>query len=333
MEDMELLLLPNWQGALLLLLMSTLISTLTFYSDLKRNTCRTKGSLRYLMIWIFGNYIFALILLVLILPEGKGFNEIDRTLLLYCLVAAAMPEASAYLKVQLGNTKQGLDLYKYRMMFSGYISKRMGDLSTRMEWEDSQMLKSAFHGRERELGERLKTYVGVQDLAAEAKAAVLACLPESNGNSSENAINSVLALDDSLQTQLLSYFDKDIRRFEQSARARLMKKLYPPVSAAEADLLVTHGVVGAVSFYLKTTGRSARKSLSEITGIDIQRLALMRHELTDNLRCRLRRAVKNVALIIMFLLTVSMILGTQMGRQMETGINEVVVGAQEELLE
>ena len=79
---------PNLEGALLLLVVSSLVSTLTFQAELKRSELSSRGSFRYLVLWIFGNYIIALILLVLFLPENKGFNLVDRQFFLYCVIAS-----------------------------------------------------------------------------------------------------------------------------------------------------------------------------------------------------------------------------------------------------
>lgn len=305
--------LPNLEGALLLLGVSALVSTLTFHSELKRSELSTKGSTRYLILWIFGNYIIALILLVLFLPEDKGFNLVDRQFFLYCILAAGMPELSAYLKVQLGNTKQGINLYKYREMFTQFIAKRVDSLSVQSEWQDSYLLKSVFWGRTQELCEKLTMFSNVSGLNDEEKIEVLNCLPAEKDENPENCVEKLFKLAPEIQMKLLNYFRDDVRRYEQSARAKLEKKLYPPLSVGEAEQLVSCGVIGPMNFFIKTTGSRRRKKLAETTHIDLSKLSRIHNEIKDLVRHRIKRATVGIVAFLVFLTAITFFVGFQMG--------------------
>ena len=317
---------PNIQGALLLLVISTLVSTLTFQSELKRSELSSRGSFRYLILWIFGNYIIALILLVLFLPENKGFNLVDRQFFLYCVVAAAMPELSAYLKVQIGNSKQGINLYKYREMFTKFVSSRVDSLTEQNEWQESYMLKSVFWGRTQELCEKLITFANLSDLTDDDKTAVLACLPSQN-QASEQCVDQLFKLKPEIQEKLLNFFRDDVRRYEQSARARLEKKLYPPVSAGEAQQLVTNGIISPVKFFLRTMGSQRRKKLAEATHIDSAKLSLIHHEMRDSAGNRIKHVMMAVVVAFVFLIATTFILGTQM----DTSVDAIKAGDEQAL--
>lgn len=318
MEWINALVVPNLPGALLLLVMSTLISMLTFYSDMKRSQIPGRGSIRYLTLWIFGNYIFALLLLVLILPEGKGLNELDRTVLLYCIIAAGMPELSAYLKIQLGNSERGINLYKIREMFTNYISRRVDTLSERNEWQEIQLFKNTFSGLAGQLDEKLITFANVCDFPDEDKRAILDCLPSANDNDIDKAVDKLLSLGNDIQGKIFIYFAEDIRRFQTSSRAKLLKTLYPPINAVEADSLVINGIISPFRFFIKTMGASRRHKLSDRTHIDNNKLALIHNELKSSLRGRVRRFMLGMLMFFMFLIVASLIVGTQMEKSLTT---------------
>jgi hypothetical protein len=329
MEWINSLVVPNLPGALLLLVMSTLISMLTFYSDMKRSQIPGRGSIRYVALWIFGNYIFALLLLVLIMPEGKGLNELDRTVLLYCIIAAGMPELSAYLKIQLGNSERGINLYKIREMFTSYISRRVDILSERSEWQDIQLFKNTFSGLAPQLDEKLITFANVCDFPDEEKRAILDCLPSANDNDVDKAVDKLLSLGDHIQEKICIYFREDIRRYQSSSRAKLLKTLYPPISAVEADNLVMNGIISPYRFFIKTMGPSRRHKLSDMTHIDDNKLALIHNELKSSLRGRVRRFMLGILMFFMFLIVSSLIVGTQMEKSLTTA--NIVVEEQQPL--
>ncbi|MGD8571826.1 MAG: hypothetical protein PVH98_05155 [Gammaproteobacteria bacterium] len=325
------LVIPNIPGAVLLLVMSILISMLTFYSDLKRSQIPGKGSIRYLALWIFGNYIFALLLLVLIMPEGKGLNELDRTLLLYCILAAGMPELSAYLKIQLGNSERGINLYKFREMFTNYISRRVDTLSERSEWQEIQLFKNAFTGMSGQLDEKLITFANVCDFPDDQKTAILECLPSANNNDIDTAVDRLLSLGNDIQEKIFIYFKEDIRRYQSSSRARLIKTLYPPVNVQEADTLVMNGIISPFRFFMKTLGPSRREKLATVTHIESNKLALIHNEMKGVLRSRVRRFMLGTLMVFLFLVLTSLIVGTQMEQSLTTA--NIVLEAEKPLSE
>ena len=238
-----------------------------------------------------------------------------------------MPELSAYLKVQLGNSKQGINLYKYREMFTKFISKRVDSLTEQSEWQESYMLKSVFWGRSHELCEKLITFSNLSGLSNEDKTAVLECLPSTNSETPENCVDKLFKLRPEIQEKILNFFREDVRRYEQSARARLEKRLYPPVSAAESDQLVTNGIISPVKFFIKTIGSARRRKLAEATHIDSAKLSLIHHEMKDSVRNRIKQTLIGILVLFLFLIATTFILGTQM----DTSIEGVTVGEEQTL--
>lgn len=286
---------PNLPGALFLLFLSALISTLTFYSDLKRSSVSGRGSFRYLALWIFGNYLFALIMLMLILPPDKGFNEMDRTMLLYCLVASSMPELSAYLKIQLGNSERGINLYKIRETFTQYVSNRVGSISDQGEWRELAELKEAFSSRGTELYEKLVTLANVCNLPAEQKSSILTQIKD---KSVDETFDFISSLDDVTKEKVLCYFSEELERYQESSKSKLIRNLYPPISPVEADALIIQGITSPMRFFIKTTGQSRRSTLQSRTQIDLNRLSLIHNEMKSVLVRRTSRAfIKLLAVI------------------------------------
>lgn len=318
---------PNIPGALFLLLLSALISTLTFYSDLKRSAVSGKGSFRYLALWIFGNYLFALIMLLLILPPDKGFNEMDRTMLLYCLVASTMPELSAYLKIQLGNSERGINLYKIRETFTQYVSNRVGSISDQGEWRELSELKEAFSGRSQELQEKLTSLANVCNLPAEQKESILHNI---QGKSVDHVFDFISALDEATKQKVLCYFAEELERYQKSSKSRLIRNLYPPISPTEADALVIHGVTTPLRFFLRTTGQMQRTKLQSSTRIDLNKLALIHNEMKSNIVSRSTRlCFKLIAMLLV--LCVLLLAFYTVGKNMENSYSPNSITLEEEI--
>lgn len=306
------LILPNLPGATLLLVICILISTLTFFADLKRNNLPGWGSSRYLFLWIFGNYSFALVLLVLILPEGSRLDQLDRTLLLYCIIASGLPEMSAYIKIQLGNSNKGVNLYKIREMFTNYIARQVNSLSESNEWHELQLFKYAFIGKLPLLDQKLIAFTNVCDFSDTEKQQILACLPSANNNDLDAAVNGLLKLSPVIKTKLFSFFREDIRRYQTSSSAKLVKNLYPPISAMEAQNLVVNGIVSPFRFLLRTLGNRQRNKLANVTHIENDKLALIHNELRGVYRVKFKRFIAGIFIFIVFVAISSFILGKQM---------------------
>ena len=320
------LILPNLPGALLLLVISILISTLTFFADLKRSNLSGKGSRRYLILWIFGNYSFALLLLVLILPEGTRLDQLDRTLLLYCLIASGLPEMSAYLKIQLGNSNKGVNLYKIREMFTDYISRRVNLISENAEWQNLQLFKYIFVDKLSILDEKLIAFANVCNFTDAEKNEILASLPSANNNDIDSCINNLTALDDTIKEKLFSFFKNDIRRYQSSSSAKLVSNLYPPISATEAQNLVVQGIISPFRFLLRTIAKSQRQKLANLTHIEDNKLALLHNELKGSYRAKLRKFILGTFLFFVFIALSSIILGIQMEKVQNQEYKNIVPG-------
>lgn len=318
---------PNLPGALFLLFLSALISTLTFYSDLKRSSVTGRGSIRYLVLWIFGNYLFALIMLLLILPPDKGFNEMDRTMLLYCLVASSMPELSAYLKIQLGNSERGINLYKIRESFTQYVSNRVGSISDQGEWRELGALKEAFSGRGRELHEKLVTLANVCNLPEEQKESILTRIKD---KTVDEVFDFVSSLDDVTKDKVLCYFAEELERYQESSKSKLIRSLYPPISPLEADALIINGVTSPIRFFIRTTGQTRRSTLQKRTQIDLNRLALIHNEMRSGLVRRTTRGFFKVliALVILCVLATALYV---VGKNMENAYRPDSIILEEEV--
>jgi len=305
------LILPNLPGATLLLAICVLISTLTFFADLKRNNLPGRGSIRYLLLWIFGNYSFALVLLVLIIPEGTRLDQLDRTLLLYCLIASGLPEMSAYMKIQIGNSNKGVNLYKIREMFTGYIARQVNLISENTEWHELQLFKYAFIGKASQLNEKLIAFTNLCEFTDAEKHEILACLPSANNNDLDTAVGCLMSLNSTIKRKLFSFFGDDIRRYQTSSSARLVKNLYPPISAMEAQSLVMNGIVSPLRFLMRTIGNRQRNKLSSITHIENDKLALLHNELRGVYRTKMRRFIMGIFIFMLFIALASFILGKQ----------------------
>lgn len=306
------LILPSLPGATLLLVISVLISTLTFFADLKRSNLSGRGSSRYLALWIFGNYSFALVLLVLILPEGTRLDQLDRTLLLYCILASGLPEMSAYMKIQIGNSNKGVNLYKIREMFTNYIARQINTISENSEWHELHLFKYAFIGKLGLLDEKLIAFSNVCNFSDAEKNEILACLPSANNNDLDISIGKLTSLRSDIKTKLFSFFHEDIRRYQSSTSAKLVRNLYPPISAMEAQSLVMNGVVSPLRFLFKTLGNSRRSKLSSTTHIENEKLALLHNELRGVYRLKFKRFIMGIFVFIIFVILSSFILGKQM---------------------
>lgn len=305
------LILPNLPGATLLFVISVLISTLTFYADLKRSNLSSKGSNRYLVLWIFGNYSFALVLLILILPEGTSLTELDRTFLLYCIIASGLPEMSAYIKIQLGNTNKGVNLYKIREMFTNYIARRVNLMTETSEWHELNLFKYAFIGKLQLLNEKLIAFTNVCNFSDAEKNEILACLPSANNSDIDDSVGCLMSLSAPIKSKLFNFFREDLHRYQLSSSAKLVKNLYPPISAMEAQSLVTNGVISPLRFLFRTLGSSQRNKLANITHIENDKLALLHNELKGVYRLKIKRFMMGIVVFFIFIIFSSLMLSKQ----------------------
>src|SRR5262245_6644631 len=151
---------PALPGALFLLGLSLLFSTINFYTELRRRQRDLHQAFRYLLVWSFVNYVFALLFLTLIVPDEVSLASVNRTLLMYCLVATALPELSANIRLQLGRSDQrALDLYKYKMKVSDLIARRMDRASSRAQSADRAFLEAHYESRPEEFVRRFRIFL------------------------------------------------------------------------------------------------------------------------------------------------------------------------------
>lgn len=303
--------LKSLPGTVVLLIVSVLISTLTFFADLRRSNISGKGSSRYLALWIFGNYSFALVLLILILPEGTSLSSPDRTLLLYCIIASGLPEFSAYMKIQLGDSKNAVDFYRFREKFTQFVAEKIASDEDIYERKIFQLLRFEFDEEPEHLNDKLITFTNVCDFSDNEKTEILACLPSANENRVDKSVEGLMTLNPVIKNKLFNFFREDIRRSRASLAAKLVQNLYPPVSAQQARNLVRNGVISPMRFFLRTVGKSQRNKLSGTTNITSDSLALIHNELRGVYREKFKRYVYGTILLIGFLIVSSFILGKQ----------------------
>lgn len=237
-------------------------------------------------------------------------------MLLYCIIASGLPEVSAYMKIQIGNSNKGVNLYKIREMFTSYIAKRVNIISENSGWRTIQLFKYAFIGKLDLLDQKLIAFTNVCDFTDTEKEEILACLPSANNNDIEKSVDKLMSLNESITLKLFSFFGDDIRRYQTSSSAKLARNLYPPITATEAQSLMMNGVISPFRFFISTIGDSQRNKLSNSTHIENSKLALVYNELKGNYKHKFRRFILGLLLLFTFVIASSLILGTQMEKSL-----------------
>jgi len=270
------LILPNIMGAMVLFIMSSLFSGINFYSaiQMKRHAFRVMA--RYLVPWIFFNYLFALLVLFLILPENMSLSQVNKTFFVYCLVATAMPEIAANIKLQLGNSSNAIDLYKYKSRVSDLITERLDVSVTEQQSKELMALAFFYYENLDQFLTKLTIFCNQDNLTDEDINNVNALREKIKRHPVDGKAARVMELErehHSIVPKLIEFFREDIHRFLASPVADLMDKLSPLLSIAEARKLVEMGVTNPGCFLWRCRFNGMRKRLSEKTGIDETRLS------------------------------------------------------------
>lgn len=277
---------PSLAGALLLLGLSVLFSTINFYTELRRRQRGLRRAFRYLLLWVSVNYVFALLFLVLILPEGMSLASVSRTLLMYCLVATALPELSANIRLQLGRSEERtLDLYKYKARMSDLIAQRMDRASAQRQSRDRAFLEAHYEGQPEEFVHRFQVFLQEGDLT-EAEQAHMRTRTEDPAMKSAHAILAAVGGRPALMRKLLDYFADDVDRFRESPKARLLTELRLDPTRDEVHRLVEAGITTARGFLYRTMFEFQRQKLGGATHITPQRLRALRVSTHDAWRRR-----------------------------------------------
>ena len=270
------LILPNVPGALMLLILSSLFSSINFYTAVKSKRRPFRVMARYLSVWIFLNYLFALLVLLLILPSDQSLSTINKTLFVYCLVATAMPEVAANLRLQLGNSANALDLYKYKSRVSDLITERLGHSVAEQRMKDLMALAFFYYGRLDLFLEKLAIFRNQENLSNEEISDIEAFAEKLKERPVAGRQTRVIELErehSKIVPKLIHFFRDDIRTFSMSPVADLMDKLHPLLRIDEARKLVETGVTTPGGFLRRNRFKSTRKRMASSTGIGEGRLS------------------------------------------------------------
>ena len=283
---------PSMVGALLLLVLSLLFSTVNFYAELRRRQRNLRKAFRYLLVWSFVNYVFALLFLILILPDGLSLASINRTLVMYCLVATALPELSANIRLQLGRSdERTLDLYKYKTKVSDLIARRMERASARAQGQDRAFLEAHYASQPDEFLHRFRIFVQSAGLS-EVEQAYLKDKLQDAALKSPSTVLEVVGERPALLRKVLDHFADDVERFRVSPKARLLTTIQPDPTDDEVQQLVQAGITTARGFLFRTMLQFQRRRLSALTGIADERLRWLRVSTADAARQARRRRLR-----------------------------------------
>ena len=126
-----------------------------------------------------------------------------------------------------------------------------------------------------------------------------------------SSVGCLMSLSTPIKSKLFNFFREDLRRYQLSSSAKLVKNLYPPISAMEAQSLVTNGVISPLRFLLRTIGNSQRNKLANITHIENDKLALLHNELKGVYRLKVKRFMMGVFVFFIFIIFSSLMLSKQ----------------------
>ena len=283
----------NLPGILLLFLLSGAFSAINFYSALRARHAVHPG-FKYLLAWIFVNFFFSLLILLLILPPAIDLSVADRTLLVYCVLATAIPEIATNLKLQFGETTRGIDLYKYKARVSKLISARMDASFAVRQALQLQSLAFYYFGRPDRLAERITAF-GRQDLIDTERVALCELQSAMRDSARCADILGPLGLNDRYEVlipKLLDFFAEDVKDYLQTPEARLMRRLrHAHVSIAESRQLVRAGVISPGRFFRRARIGFLRRQLLPRIEIPEARLLEIYFECVGAYRKRLYAAL------------------------------------------
>jgi len=290
----ENLIVPNLFGATMLLALSAFFSSINFYKDIPAVRL-DKGHRvgRYLAVWIVANYIFALLFLLLILPDDVSLSNVDKTLFVYCLIATALPELAANIKLSLGKKGESIDLYKYKEQLSTLISDRAKQSCDDYRSQQIVDLSYYYYDRTSDFQERLAVFESQAELSDEENNSLEKLKEELDKEPVAGQTSRVLRLQRQhmlLVPKLLRFFENDICKFNDSPVAELMKKLGPRLRIHEARALVDSGITSSTSFLVRCHVPMYRSRLVARTDIDRTRLDLLYHSTRFAARKRRHRS-------------------------------------------
>lgn len=203
------ILLPILPGLVVLLVFSTFFSTINFLSGLSEEQQPIRRAYWYLVVWITVNYLLSLMILLLIIPDNVNFGDIDRTFLIYCLLATALPEISSNIRFQMGKTSQSIDLHKYKEKVSDLISQRLNRATNEERSRALESIVHIFSDRLADFKQRLNLLSLESDLTPEENSSLMNILngPENSDDLNPDAsVASIMSDHQVLIPRLLVFF-------------------------------------------------------------------------------------------------------------------------------
>jgi hypothetical protein len=264
----------NLPGISLLVLLSALFSTINFYAALRDRGIGFGATTRYLVGWIFVNFLLSLLILILILPPDMTLDHVDRTIFVYCLLATAIPEIATNIKVQMGDTTRGIDLYKYKKQVSRLIMDRAGVTGSLRQALRFQCLTYYYHDHKVAFEERMSAFAQQEHFSGDEQQALETLFQQiraSHGAGPKPFQPSPQL--EAILPRLIEYFADDINDYLQTSEAKLMRGLrYAHTSIDDVRNLVRAGVLSPAAFFRRMRSTARRKQLADTTGIAEQRL-------------------------------------------------------------
>jgi hypothetical protein len=271
----------NSPGLLLLLTLSVLFGSINFFKDISAPRIHPGRRIgQYLIVWLTANYLFALLFLFLILPDDVGLQTINKTLFVYCIIATALPEVATNIRLSIGKTDNGLNLYQYKEQVSDIISDRMRFSHDNYRSHQLVCLSYYYYDRLSDFLDKLSIFENQIALTPEEQGSLEALKINLTSNPVGGEVQHVLKLQQQhkiLEPKLLSFFDDDIRYFKNSPVSELMRKLGPMLKVDEARQLVSLGVTNTRWFLLRCHVPSFREKVAARTGIDSNRIENIYH--------------------------------------------------------
>ncbi len=298
-------------GSLLLLFFSVFFSSINFYGILPQEQQSLRRSWKYLFWWVTINFVFAMIFLLLILPDDVTLTHINKKLLLYCLVATALPELSANIKLQFGKSEeQSLNLYKYKNKVATIIAKQLNKSYQHKRNEDIAHLSHFYTDRLDHLKNKLQGFLHYVHLSEDEKNGYMELLKKDYDTTSENLISQFTKKED-LIPSLLEYFGDDINNYKESPVFKLMSGLHPILYVQDTRKLVEKGIVNPRQFVRRTMFKSQREKLFKDTQIDINHLNLIHFSTRKVIRKKRFNRIKAAAIFSILTITILFLIYNQ----------------------
>lgn len=289
------ILISSLPGAMLLFLFSAVFSSINFFTDLSDQTKYGYHVYKYLAVWILVNYLLALVILLVILPDTVGLDKITTQLAYSVFLATAIPEISANLRLQLGKSSRSLDLYKYKTKISGLIAERVSEAV--IDRRSQQLLSLALYYNKNieQFSRKLLIFTSQSNLTDEEKDSLNALREridrEKESFNIERIVSELIGNTNSVVPKLVSFFRNDIRKFESSPVSRLMKSLHPLVTLDESRKFVKCGISSPGKFSRKCFSKKGRNILSNLSGVELPRIEEIYYSSKDVTNKRIYRNV------------------------------------------